>query len=139
MTLLPALQLRENQFFTCIAIIKRTRLGWSAHKQTRSTAERQDQAFHELSLLFQNDTIMTHKPAAAGQAPRPDHYVLSREAYADLCSVRDELRLFAAVTARQAERNPEVLVCRNTLAHCFDHLAQRVDSVVNPLADNVSE
>jgi|GEM_PF-3421968 len=82
---------------------------------------------------------MTNKPTASRQAPRPGHYVITEDAYASLCSVRDELRLFAAVSARQAERNPEVLICRNTLAHCFEHLAQRVDSVVDPLAGHPSE
>jgi hypothetical protein len=56
---------------------------------------------------------------------------LPPEAYRELCNIRDELRLFAAMTVRQAQRRPKVEMCRNTLAHCFDHLANRVDEVVD--------
>ncbi|WP_425488834.1 XAC0095 family protein [Dyella caseinilytica] len=83
--------------------------------------------------------IMTNKPTASLHTSRSGRHVVTEEAYAGLCSVRDELRLFAAVAARQAARNPEVLICRNTLAHCFDHLAQRVDSAVALLANNTAE
>ncbi|QAU22783.1 hypothetical protein EO087_01285 [Dyella sp. M7H15-1] len=76
---------------------------------------------------------MTGKPFVPRGTSLPAHYALPAGAFQDLCVVRDELRLFAAVTARRATHDPEVLICRNTLAHCFDHLAQRVDDIVRVL------
>jgi hypothetical protein len=81
---------------------------------------------------------MADKPLAPHGESRAEPYTLPPKAYKDLCIVRDELRLFAAVAARRAARNPEMLVYRNTLAHCFDHLAQRVDDIVH-LLDETSE
>jgi hypothetical protein len=73
---------------------------------------------------------MADKPFVPSDTTPATHYELPLKAYKDLCLVRDELRLFAAVSARRGAVKPEMLVCRNTLAHCFDHLAQRVEDIV---------
>ncbi|GLQ98776.1 XAC0095 family protein [Dyella mobilis] len=62
---------------------------------------------------------------------------LSPEGYRILCNLRDELRLLASIAERQANRERQVLVCRNTMAHCFEHLAQRVDEVVDLCGKNL--
>jgi hypothetical protein len=91
-------------------------------------------------LLFQQgDIAMADTPFASLDTASAEHYALSLKAYKDLCNVRDELRLFAAVATRRATRNPEMLVCRNTLAHCFEHLAQRVDVIVGQLNETSGE
>jgi hypothetical protein len=78
---------------------------------------------------------MTDKPFTP-PPPRPlTRYALTAEAYESLCSVRDELLLFAARAGRRATREPDILVHRNTLAHCFEHLAKRVDSLLVILSD----
>ncbi|GAB2577790.1 hypothetical protein ISP15_01205 [Dyella jejuensis] len=56
--------------------------------------------------------------------------LLTAEDLEHLCGLRDELLLLAACAARRATREPELVVCRNTLAHCFEHLAQRLDEVL---------
>jgi hypothetical protein len=76
---------------------------------------------------------MTGKPFAPRDAESLAYYTLPADAYKNLCVVRDELRLFAAVAARRAAHRPEVLMCRSTLAYCFDHLAQRMDDIVSVL------
>jgi hypothetical protein len=91
------------------------------------------------TLPCQSDTTMTKKPAGSAQMPPPDSYVLTEEAYTSLCSVRDELRLFAAVATRQAQLSPEVVIRRNMLAHCFDHLAQRMERVMDVLPKHVTK
>lgn len=69
----------------------------------------------------------------------PSHYALPNKAFRDLCVVRDELRLFAAMAAQRAGRHPEMMVYRNTLAHCFEHLAQQVERIVRVLNENPAD
>ena len=77
---------------------------------------------------------MKNKPFVPGNPASLNQYALPVDAVKSLCVVRDELRLFAEVTARHAAQRPEVLMCRSTLAHCFEHLAQRVEDIVNALS-----
>jgi hypothetical protein len=79
---------------------------------------------------------MADKPSPSRSPSLMAAITLPPEAYASLCSVRDELRLLATFAGRRAHRERQVLVCRNTLAHCFEHLAQRVDEVVDLCGKN---
>jgi hypothetical protein len=82
---------------------------------------------------------MADKPAAPHGEPQAGQYTLPPKAYKDLCIVRDELRLFAAIAARRAARRPKMVIYRNTLAHCFDHLAQSVEKIVHLLDEASGE
>jgi hypothetical protein len=81
---------------------------------------------------------MADKPARPHGKPSTEHYTVPPKAYKDLCIVRDQLRQFTAVVARRASRRPKMVIYRNTLAHCFDHLARRVEKIVH-LLDEASE
>lgn len=81
---------------------------------------------------------MTEKASGTSDPDPSIYYTLSAESYAKLCSVRDELLLFATCAERRHARDREMLVCRNTLAHCFEHLAKQVDEVVCLLRDGAS-
>jgi hypothetical protein len=81
---------------------------------------------------------MTHDSSAPDSALSPVFHAEPAEVYASLCSVRDELRLFASIAARPPAHNPEAPICRSTLAYCLDHLAQRVENVVSLLDEQAS-
>lgn len=82
---------------------------------------------------------MAGKPFISQRKPEPSHYTLPAKVFHDLCVVRDELRLFAAMAAQRANRYPEMMVYRNTLAHCFEHLAKQVEVVVRVLDENPTD
>lgn len=79
---------------------------------------------------------MTDKPFTPPPTRPLTRYALTEDAYESLCGVRDELLLFAARAGRRATRYPDMLVHRNTLAHCFEHLAKRVDALLVILSDS---
>jgi hypothetical protein len=74
---------------------------------------------------------MAEQPEASPGTPPLTHYTLPADAYKNLCNVRDELALFAAVSARRSAENPDVVIRRNMLAHCFEYLLQRLEDVVS--------
>jgi hypothetical protein len=82
---------------------------------------------------------MADKTFVSPDAVQGTHYPLPAKSYKDLCVVRDELRLFAALSARRSRYSTEMLVCRNTLGHCFEHLAQRMDDILNLLNQSVED
>lgn len=82
---------------------------------------------------------MAGKPFIPPGPPPPSHYALPADTFLDLCVVRDELQLFAAMSTHRAGRHPEMMVYRNTLAHCFEHLAQQVERIVRVINENPSD
>lgn len=77
----------------------------------------------------------------AGHVPTPAHspcrprYNLAGAAFENLREIRDDLRRMADFTAAHLPYDRELTLFRNTLAHCFDHLADRLTDVVDACED----
>jgi hypothetical protein len=84
--------------------------------------------------FYQGDTPVIDKPPVSRRKLSPIEYSLSLEGYQNLCAALDEVQLFAAVVKRRASRYPELRVNRNTMAHFFEHMAQRIDDVLKHLS-----
>jgi hypothetical protein len=73
----------------------------------------------------------------AGHIPPParpfggDHHDLPEAAFENLREIRDDLRRMADFAATNLPYVRELTLARNTLAHCFEHLADRLTYVVD--------
>ncbi|RDS85790.1 XAC0095 family protein [Dyella psychrodurans] len=71
-----------------------------------------------------------HIPTSTQPFPET-HYKLPEAAFENLREIRDDLRRMADFAAAHLPYDRELTLYRNTLAHCFEHLADRLTVVVD--------
>ncbi|MBE1162762.1 hypothetical protein [Dyella acidiphila] len=132
MTLLAGLHLREKYLFSGFknrGTAENTGIG---DQRSASATDLATIAHANITYPCQTSITMSEQHTSAAPATPPDTDPRLADAHRKLCSVRDELLLFAGIAARPSVQ-PQVPICRSTLAYCLDHLAQRVEAAVKLL------